>query len=191
MEVADLATLSRRERLRLMTGAVHQTLDDKVSRADFLTTRSGYNAFLLATFEARRLLESQLDAGGAELIYPGWGERRLVPALEKDLDDLDLTRPAEREPPARLGKGGVWGALYVLEGSALGARIIQRRAADLGFTASFGARHLASQTSEVGAWKRFTSHLDAAVLDGEEDRDCVTTALDTFGRFERSYDRLA
>jgi heme oxygenase len=60
------------------------------------------------------------------------------------------------------------GVAYVLEGSALGARLLARRAAALGFDADHGARHLARQTSDMDRWKRFLGELDAIPAEDRE-----------------------
>lgn len=57
-------------------------------------------------------------------------------------------------------------------------------------TPSSGARHMAAQISDGGAWRRLTALLDAADLDEADEIACVAGALATFGQFERSY-RLA
>ncbi len=62
----------------------------------------------------------------------------------------------------------VLGALYVIEGSSLGARVLFSRAVALGLGESFGARHLARQSTSKG-WKTFLEVLDAApVVDMEK-----------------------
>jgi heme oxygenase len=183
--------VSRRARLKAVTSEIHQAIDHGVSQGDFLVTRSGYNAYLVATLQARRSVEAQLDASGVATLYPCWESRRTTPVLEQDLADLNgagITPgggPKDASPLLR--RGGVWGAVYVLEGSALGARVLRRLVARLGMTPDFGARHLAHQTSDAGAWKRFVGLLEDAPLSVAEDEDCMCAALATFGRFQRSY----
>lgn len=60
------------------------------------------------------------------------------------------------------------GVAYVLEGSALGAQLLARRAAKLGFDAEHGARHLARQTNDMDRWKRFLGELDAVAAEDQE-----------------------
>ena len=54
------------------------------------------------------------------------------------------------------------GLAYVLEGSALGARLLYPEALALGLDGSRGARHLASQIADRTAWPSFCGVLDAA-----------------------------
>ena len=79
------------------------------------------------------------------------------------------------------------GVLYVLEGSALGARLLLRRAEALGMNSKFGARHLALQTAMPTAWPNFLSILEAASLDIAQEAECVGAAIATFTLFERAY----
>ncbi len=61
---------------------------------------------------------------------------------------------------AALRGGGALGALYVIEGSALGAMLLRKQAQQLGLSENYGARHLASQTSEPARWRSFVAKLD-------------------------------
>ena len=51
--------------------------------------------------------------------------------------------------------------------SALGSRLLYRRAEALGMTASFGARHLAVQSAPSDQWRSFLTLLEAKPLDIE------------------------
>ena len=180
---------SRRARLKQVTEAPHLTLDTKISQDGWLTTSAGYNAYLEATLQARRSIEAELDAANAMVVYPIWNVRKLTQSIADDLADLGLISPpvAQGAPGSILSEGGVWGALYVLEGSALGARVLQRRAEALGMTAQHGARHLAHQVSDNGACKTFLAILEAAPLDATEEAAGLLAARRTFEQFDRAY----
>lgn len=67
------------------------------------------------------------------------------------------------------------GAAYVAEGSALGARLLVRRAAQIGLDRAHGARHLTAQNEDRDRWPDFLALLDTvdradfdAVLEGAE-----------------------
>lgn len=176
-------------RLKELTAAAHARLDSHVDQAGFFESQNGYRQYLLATWRARAHLESQLDRSGATRLFPLWPERRLRELLLRDLADLgeparEAAVPSE-EP--RLDAAAMLGTLYVLEGSALGARVIERRVAQLGMTAEFGARHLAWQTTRGTAWARFLEILEETLLPSQSEDQCVRSALATFARFERAY----
>lgn len=185
------AATSRRSRLSAVTKDIHRAIDQQIGSAGFLVSRTGYNAYVLATLHARRAVERQLEQSAAAEFFPAWEDRRLTGVLEQDLADLQLADSGDCQAGQRLSRGGVWGALYVLEGSALGARILARRVAALGVSGELGARHLARQTSDTGAWRRFVTALDAAPLSPAEEIECDAAALAVFGRFKAAYRRLA
>ena len=51
------------------------------------------------------------------------------------------------------------GVSYVLEGSALGARILVKQAAVLGYDEARGARHLWKQAAGLENWRRFIAFI--------------------------------
>jgi heme oxygenase len=57
-------------------------------------------------------------------------------------------------------QSGLLGAVNVLEGSTLGARVLRSRAAALGMTDGFGARHLAVMMRDMSCWQTFLRQLD-------------------------------
>lgn len=109
-----------------------------------------YRAFLANSYRFRGAVEPACAGIGF------WSVPRLLGLLARDLRDLGVGRLPAIRPPMRIsGASAALGALYVLEGSALGARLLLRRAAALGFDGSFGARHLALQVADPTRWRRF------------------------------------
>ncbi|MCO5072786.1 MAG: biliverdin-producing heme oxygenase [Rhizobiaceae bacterium] len=81
--------------------------------------------------------------------------------MVQDLADLNSpVLPSVTIAGSNLCEGRRLGMAYVLEGSGLGARILLRRAAKLGLTANYGARHLAKQTNDPARWRSFLTLLD-------------------------------
>ncbi|MEO3388031.1 biliverdin-producing heme oxygenase [Mesorhizobium sp. CAU 1741] len=92
-----------------------------------------------------------------------WTPDLLAPDLARDLDDLGAApREMSVKTPQFAGLSAQLGALYVLEGSSLGARVLYQRALDLGMTPDFGARALFRQTQDKQRWKRFVALLEHA-----------------------------
>lgn len=81
--------------------------------------------------------------------------------LAADMSDLNLDPAPQLRACAPACRSQRLGLAYVLEGSALGAQILQRQARALGLDAGHGARHLAAQTAEPGRWQSFCRHLEA------------------------------
>ena len=160
-----------------------------MNEAGFLHDISRYASYLAASHKARAPVETWLDASGAHRVYPVWPRRQIVHLIEEDLTDLAASIPDRLVTYAAptLSPGGVLGALYVLEGSAMGARIIGQRVASLGVGPEFGARHLAHQAAEPGAWPAFLRVLETADLTEDEDEACLQAALATFDHFMGQY----
>jgi heme oxygenase len=84
-------------------------------------------------------------------------------ALAQDAQDLGLEAARSMKVVIDLDKpSALLGALYVLEGSTLGARVLRQRAADLGMTGGFGARHLSLMSNDMAQWQSFLLLLDDA-----------------------------
>ena len=176
-------------RLRGATDKLHRGLDTLMEQAGFLSDVSHYASYLTASHRARAAVETRLGVSDATAVYPAWPRRQIVHLIEDDLTDLAAAIPdrvaVAGVPP--LSKGGVLGVLYVLEGSAMGARIIGQRVAAIGMGPAFGARHLAHQAAEPGAWPAFLRALEAAPLTDAEDESCVQEAMATFDWFMDQY----
>ena len=181
----------RRQRLRRATQMAHARLDAQIGEHGLLGSRDSYEAYLRATWTARRPIELVLETSEAAEIYPSWPERSVSAALSQDIADISghhpLDPPRPDRPIAPLTAAQTLGVFYVLEGSALGARVLEKRVLAIGMTPTFGARHMARQTAHPKAWSTFVDMLDRAVLSQPEDVACVASALATFETFERAF----
>ena len=145
--------------MRDRTAAAHASLDGTIGGFDDLqaykTYLFGMSAFRLPVEQAMaaapwpaRLAPFSADDIGA-LILSDCADLGMAPATP-------VAAPTIAETPEAM-----LGMLYVLEGSALGARLLYRRAKALGLTESFGARHLAAQAAVTDRWPRFLALLEA------------------------------
>lgn len=74
-------------------------------------------------------------------------------------------------------------AIYVAEGSNLGAASLFKAVAALGLDAGFGARHLAGYPDgRAQHWREFTAALDALELEPEEDARVIAGTEAVFAR---------
>ena len=119
--------------LRAQTAAAHAAAEDAFALDTRLASRGSYGALLALLSGFYRPLEAALAA------LPGWD--RLTPAvdlparsraalIDDDLQALGLTIPVQalRHQPVLDSLAQGLGCLYVLEGSALGGRIVARQA---------------------------------------------------------------
>lgn len=139
----------------LLTGTrdLHDDLDRQVG---MFSDAAGYGAFLTGSYAFRAAVEPRIAS------VSGWTTQPLVHLIRQDLADLGLSPPAPVAGPVLASPAAQAAACYVLEGSALGARLLARRAAALGFDGDHGARHLAAQTVEKRRWTRFLDWLEHA-----------------------------
>lgn len=163
-----------RSALRARTASSHQELDQAVGHFGDLAS---YGAFAISSFRFREGVEAALaDAP------PGWEVDPLAPVIARDLADLDLDVPASAPAPAIRTPAERLGVAYVLEGSAVGARLLVREAQKLGLSDSFGARHLALQAGDHDRWRRFLAELETTTASHDE----VIAAAEATFRFALS-----
>lgn len=152
-----MADTSLRSVLRLHTQPVHTRLDNIVGQFESL---ADYRRFVVRSYQFRAAVEPLVKG------LPEWAVQDLVGPIRADLADLgEKALPAAPSFTLSPGLASAVGALYVLEGSGVGARILLVRARHLGLSEQFGARHLAAQTGEAGRWKRFIALLGTVELD--------------------------
>ncbi len=74
----------------------------------------------------------------------------------------DLTVFATQPEPAAVSNDttSLLGTAYVLEGSSLGARVLVKRAAALGFDDACGARYLTAQAASLERWRNLLAELE-------------------------------
>ena len=123
--VRPFAVATMRARLRDTTAEAHAALDHRLLALD-LTTRAGYRRFLVANAAALLPIEHALEAAGVRGIVADWDERARSRAMLSDLALLDA-EPCPVSANAVLNRARILGALYVLEGSRLGAKYLARQ----------------------------------------------------------------
>lgn len=156
--------------LRERTQPAHQRLDGMIGPID---TPQRYRAFLAGSYAHRQAVERHLEAASWPRPLEGWRPTRIGALIAQDLADLGLAEPAVEPLQLSNDMSCAVGVAYVLEGSALGARLIARMAVGLGFDASHGARHLAGQERGLGNWRAFISLIEEADM---VDRDAAAAA---------------
>ncbi len=140
---------SRRAALRATTADAHAALDAAVGEiaapADLARYLRGIHAF-------RAAVEPQVAASP-------WPTPPLAALIEADMAALAVPRrpPVAIAPLAR-DSASQFGLAYVLEGSAVGARLIAAQVRRLGLE----ARHLTAQTADPARWRAFCVALEAA-----------------------------
>ena len=167
--------------LRERTQPAHRRLDSMIGPIE---TPERYRAFVGGSYAHRLAVEAYLGSVSWPGALQGWRPTRIAPLIALDLVDLGLDEPAIEPLALSNDMSCAIGVAYVLEGSALGARLIARMAAGLGFDELHGARHLAGQERGLGNWRAFTSLIEEA--DSIDRHTAAAAASATFEHALRS-----
>lgn len=166
------------EQLRQQTRDCHDRLEAQLDLLDVTLGKARYTALLVRFHALWQGLEPQL----ASLLNEAfWAPRRRLPWLDADLAALGLAPPAAVRAPALGDEASALGALYVVEGSTLGGRVILRHLDRLGLQP---ARYFSGYGEATGAmWKGFVTRLEAAPAAAAP--AIVAGASLTFDHFQR------
>jgi heme oxygenase len=184
MALCCTAVQTRRFRLREGIHAAHARLADGIGTSGFLENRADFGVYLQASFRAPQPIEAPSYESGTQTVFTAWPSRRTADHLPAGLADLGGQLP-DSLTVARLHmpSSKILATLYVLEGSALGAKLLSRPARRLGMSATLGARHMQAQTSDAGVWRRFLDVLERHPMTPDEEVLCDCAARRTFDAF--------
>ena len=173
-----------RHALRAATHDIHQRLHRQPALAavqDGTIDRDAYRRLLA------RLYGFHIGFERAAQIKPErsmWLERDLV-ALKLSPEQLAAKPPCRGFPTLALPEA-LLGALYVVEGSALGGVALARGLDGvLGIGVLDGRRFFTGHHSETGiAWRAYLARLSATAHTAEQQATIISTAIATFAIFE-------
>mgnify|MGYP003362794846 FL=1 len=175
-------------RLKAETAAQHQLLDNEISSRNLFGSAQGYRDFVRLQYRFHRDLDPVYRDTRLEAFIPDLQSRNRFAHITQDMKDLGLDIPRQNTPNGpefftRLQTETAIGWLYVAEGSKLGANILDKLAQNLGYSADFGARHLAPAPAGRGpSWLAFRKMLDDTAIDPEA---CIDGARDAFAHMAR------
>jgi len=155
------ANRSIRAFLRGATADEHSALD-RLVRPLFFGGEAGYVRFLQATAAAIIPLENAAITAGVETLLPDWTLRSRAAALTLDLAELGMTVPSARQTVAIEDEAFLFGILYVLEGSRLGARPLLAELAAHPSARARKANHYLSHGAGRRLWPSFLRCLEAS-----------------------------
>lgn len=179
------------EALKNDTRMAHADLEGRVIPSiKAINTYEGYRRLLEMMYGFYQPLEQQIDAFVNEENMPGYGERRKASLLIQDITVLNNNMPVvpERictELPVIESYAQAIGAMYVLEGSALGGKIIagmiQKRVeevdAALYFFTGYGEK-------AMEMWNAFKEQVNNGIQNDKKE-EVIQAANDTFTAFKR------
>ncbi|RYY67300.1 MAG: hypothetical protein EOO12_01550 [Chitinophagaceae bacterium] len=152
------------------TRAVHEALEARLLPIlENLTHGKAYARLLRAFYGFYQPLETRIAEQLSLARLPDLGGRRKASWLLEDLAALGEPAPGLADIPGQLppidGEAAAWGALYVLEGSTLGGRIICRMlekqlpGAPLRFFAGYGTQTGPYWTAFLAAFAQASARL--------------------------------
>lgn len=152
---------SVRSFLRAHTREAHESVDLRYATLD-ISRRDDYALFLQAHADAVLPLEAALEAAGVQDVVPDWLNRRRTPSLLEDLQFLGAPAHSRRAAPSIRSKAELWGVLYTLEGSRLGARILSARVETSSDQLVSGAKAYLCHGARKRLWPSFLNRLEGA-----------------------------
>jgi len=177
-----------RSRLRTATAAAHARLDAQLGRFD-LRRLPDYRLFLEMHAAVVPPLEAALARSGVERLFPDWADR----SRSSDLRD-DLYCVGGAEHPAsvvrRFDDGGMIGAMYVLEGSRLGASFLLRTVLESGDPAVTGATEYLRHGEGLPLWPSFLALIERHAGEPGDASRAIGAAHYVFDLFERQAAKL-
>jgi heme oxygenase len=156
-------------RLRAATATAHEALERDLDWQARVGTLPGYRSLLARLHGFHTTWEPAIGAALDDGAF--FDPRRRVAALAQDLAFLGLSPEGIDGLPHALpipldGPAAAMGALYVLEGSTLGGRVIGRHIAAAHGLTDGGLAYYSGHGPRTGAmWSSFRARLDA--FDGE------------------------
>lgn len=185
---------NRRNSLRGATDHLHRDLD-RIAAGFNLADVTHYRRFLQANAATLIAIEQLLESSGVEQLLPDWSQRSRRAAILADLHSLDVdVQPLALRRTAPTA-AEVFGILYVLEGSRLGARLQlnQVSASDDEHVrrASSYLRHGQPGPDQPGGlWRSFLEQLETHEA-ADDQTQTVSGAVYAFTMFIRSFGQAA
>jgi len=170
--------------LRDATSAEHARLDARLGALD-LCQIDGYRRFLEINAAALLPLEQSLLRAGVRHVLTDWDDRARSEAILHDLSRLGGT-PRLLDPPALADRSAVLGALYVLEGSRLGAAYLLRTVRKCSDPAISGNTAFLGHGAGRPLWPSFLAILERHADELAGETAIVTSARRAFALFEQA-----
>lgn len=158
--------LSLSLRLKDATYTLHEDLDKGIMAHGLFSNADKYKSFVKLQYLFHRDANALYNHAQLLEIIPDLTARNRFTHVCQDMQDLGLPFPEDVSPVDTPDASTAAGWLYVAEGSKLGANFLTKLVEKIGFTDTFGARHLAADPGGRGAsWNAFKSAIDHAGFD--------------------------
>lgn len=182
------------EKLKEFTKTAHQLLEKKlITNIKAIHTQQDYAALLSLFYSFFGGMEVGIDEHIDTTLLPDYTQRRKAAALAEDLEDLKATLPekaSEKDTPSISSHLQAMGALYVMEGSTLGGKIIsQMIQKKLNLPDGFALSFFNSYGENTGSmWQTFKDAINQP-LSAPQEAIVIQSADDTFIRFREWFEQ--
>lgn len=189
--VLEPTAVGTRAWLRAMTGDAHDRVDGagvmQALMAGHLSS-DDYRDLLRALYRLFRCIECDYAQFLRAASARGWHYISRADLLASDLapDIPDVALPP-RNPEPSVAAG--WGALYVIEGSTLGARLIRARLRAT-FPDGLPLRYFSHAADDPTHWRRFERILERELADPSLHADALVGARATFAAFAHTLESI-
>ncbi|MGJ4945248.1 biliverdin-producing heme oxygenase [Bradyrhizobium sp. HKCCYLS1011] len=173
-----------REKLRAATSAAHHALDERLSAFD-LTETDHYRRFLQASAAALLPLECALEQAGVAELFADWSHRARAGVIAADLAGLGGA-VAPLPLPQPLNRIGIFGTLYVLEGSRLGAAYLRRIVAASADPRVRSATRYLGHGAGQGLWRSYLARLEREAVTAVDLSGMIASAQQAFAMFGKA-----
>jgi heme oxygenase len=177
------------EEIRESTKSAHLNLEKLVvQQLKSINNESDYAAFLIKFHAYFSQVERSIAPFINESILPDYADRRNSTYIKHDIESLGSL--ADTNLNVEVTKidttVGAIGALYVMEGSIMGGRIIVQMLQKLGITK--GLSFFSGYGPETGQkWEVFTKVMNDTAKTDEQRNEAIKTANETFKLFENLF----
>lgn len=163
--------------LRSATAAEHERVDAAFG-GYLLADRAHYTAFLKAQAEAFLPVEAAIEAAHPQDVLPDWPGRRRAPLLQRDLASLGVAMADLSDYPVPHSTSALLGAIYVLEGSRIGGKFLERQVPN-DFPRAFLSAH------DSLSWRQFLGLLEQRLQSTAQIEAAIGSAKSVFAFFEQ------
>jgi heme oxygenase len=182
----DGALISVHAFLKAATAEAHNRIESRYA-AIFDVDQASYGRFL--SVSARAVISLEHLISGSNTPVADWKARSRTAAIAADLADLGIAVPVPARVPASASKSFLFGILYVLEGSRLGARQLARAAQSSPSPSVRSATRYLRHGQSGRLWPSFIEKLEAAHCVRSDPGETARGALSAFRVFEAAVDR--
>lgn len=152
--------------LRTRTKSVHGKLDEHLMDMGLFSDKEKYKIFLTLQYHIHHDASQLYSNSDLAAIVPNLRLRNRFDKVKEDMQDLGVPVPSTIKPLTFNNISSAIGALYVVEGSKLGAKYLLHYVGMIGLSDEYGAKHLGADDEGRGAsWRSFQTAIDNANID--------------------------